>query len=119
MMRLFLTEQRPAIPGVVFSINIPKASEAEIGGVTVGEMGECYLRFAYEESQEEGEIRGFSPRLALEINLTDGSDTEVFMRDIITITPLQFDWTAHSAMDQLKGWELSHEVPRQDGTPAN
>ena len=29
---------------------------------------------------------------------------------MISITPLMFDWTAHSTVEELKGWGLSHEI---------
>ncbi len=104
--------QRPAMPGVVLSINIPRASEAEIAGVTVAKMGGSYLRFAYEELEAGPDGRRFGPRIGLETSFPDESDTEAYMRDMITITPLLFDWTAYSAMDQLRGWSLSHQVGR-------
>lgn len=104
--------QRPAMPGIVFSINIPKASEAEIAGVTVAKMGGIHLRFAYQELQGENDDRRFRPRIGRETNFPEGSDTEAFMRNMITVTPLRFDWTAHSVLDRLKGWGLSHKISR-------
>ena len=104
--------QRPPMPGIVLSINIPKASEAEIAGVTVAKMGGSYLQFAYEELQNGRDDRRFRPRIGLETNFPDESDTEAFMRDMITVTPLLFDWTAYSVLDQFRGWALSHEVAR-------
>ena len=32
------------------------------------------------------------------------------MRDMITVTPFLFDWTAHAIVDELQGWGLSHEI---------
>ncbi len=105
--------QHPQMPGIVLSINIPKASEAEIAGVTIAKMGGSYLQFAYEELQDGRDDRRFRPRIGRpETNFPDESDTEAFMRDMITVTPLLFDWTAYSVLDQLRGWGLSHEVAR-------
>jgi 5'-nucleotidase len=104
--------QRPAMPGTVFSINIPRATEAEIAGVTVAKMGGIHLQVAFEELQDGRDDRRFRPRIGLETNFPDESDTEAFMRDMITVTPLLFDWTAYSVLDQLRGWALSHEVAR-------
>jgi 5'-nucleotidase len=104
--------QRPAMPGIVFSINIPRAYEAEIAGVTVAKMGGIHLQFAYEELQDGSDDRRFRPRIGPETNFPDESDTEAFMRDMITVTPLQFDWTAYSVLDRLRGWALSHRVTR-------
>ncbi len=105
-------KQRPAMPGVVLSVNIPKATEAEIEGVTVAKMGGSYLRFGYEETQDGAEGRRFQPRLELETSFPEASDSDAYMRDAITVTPLLFDWTAYSALDELRGWSLSHVVQR-------
>jgi 5'-nucleotidase len=107
--------QRPAMPGIVFSINIPRATEAETAGVTFAKMGGIHLQFAYEELPAEGDARRFRPRISLETDYPAESDTEAFMGGMITITPLQFDWTAYSVMDQLKGWGVSHEVGGSGG----
>ena len=66
----------------------------------------------FEELPERGGDRRFRPRIGFETEFPDESDTEAFMRDRITITPLLFDWTAYSVLDQLRGWALSHEVAR-------
>jgi 5'-nucleotidase len=98
--------QRPAMPGVVFSINIPRATETETAGVTIAKMGGSHLRFAYEEIQEGPDGRHFRPRIGSETSFPAESDTEAFMRDLITITPLAFDWTAYAALNQLKEWSV-------------
>lgn len=102
--------RRPAMPGIVLSINIPKASEVDIAGVTIAKMGGSYLRFAYDELPDGSDGRRFRPRIGLETRFPEESDTEAYMRDRITITPLLFDWTAYSVLDQLRGWSLSHEL---------
>ncbi len=103
---------RPALPGIVFSINIPKATEAEIGGVTLAKMGGNYLRIGYEEVQDVGEGRLFRPSIGLETTFPEETDTDGFMHDMITITPLAFDWTAYGVLDDVRGWGLSHKVTR-------
>ena len=105
-------KQRSSMPGVVFSINVPKATEEEIAGVAVEKMGGIHLRFAYEESQTGPEKRTFRPRIGLATDAPDGTDTDAFMSDMITITPLLFDWTAYPALDEVKGWSLSHVIAR-------
>jgi 5'-nucleotidase len=103
-------KQHPVMPGIVLSVNIPKATEEEIAGVVVAKMGECYLDFAYEELEDEQGERRFRPRITFETDISKQTDTAAYMDAKITVTPLQFDWTAYSAMDQLKGWTLSHEI---------
>jgi 5'-nucleotidase len=103
-------KQRPALPGIVLSINIPKATEEETTGVAVAKMGESYLDIAFQELEGEQDERRFRPKITLETNISKETDTAAYMDAMITVTPLQFDWTAYSAMDQLKEWTLSHEV---------
>ena len=67
---------------------------------------------AYEELQDGRDDRRFRPRIGLETNFPDESDTEAFMRDMITVTPLSFDWTAYPVLDKLGGWNLSHDLTR-------
>ena len=98
--------------GIVFSINIPKATQAEIAGVTVAKMGGSEYLFAYEEIEEGADGRIFLPRIGFASEFPAESDSEAYSRDMITITPLLFDWTAYSVMDQLKEWGLSHEIGR-------
>ena len=84
-----------------------------IGGVTIAKMGGSIFKFEFEELQDGGDGRRFRPKIGrVETEFLDGSDTEAYMRDMITVTPLQFDWTAYPAMDQLREWELSHQVVR-------
>ena len=107
------------MPGIVLAINIPRAAEEEIAGVSVAKMGGIHLRFAYEEiggeSDDGSGTRLFRPRIGRETDFPDESDTAAFMRDRITITPLEFDWTAHSVLDQLRGWNLSQLVTASGG----
>ena len=105
-------KQRSTTPGIVFSINIPKSTEAETAGVAVAPMAGIHLTFAYEELERDPEGRRFRPRIGLATEAPAGGDTEAFMRDMITVTPLQFDWTAYSTLDDLGSWGLSHQVAR-------
>lgn len=103
--------QHPAMPGIVFSINIPRAIEAETAGVVVARMGGSQLTFGFDETVADG-ARTFRPRLGFASGAPAETDTDAFLRGMITITPLQFDWTAYSALETLKGWGLSQKVAR-------
>lgn len=105
-------KQRPALPGVVLSINLPRATEEETSGVLVAPMGNNYLTFAYQEQEPGADGRRFRPRIGLATSFADGSDTEAFMNGMITITPLRFDWTAHDMIEQLRQWGVTHELSR-------
>jgi 5'-nucleotidase len=105
-------KRRPATPGIVYSINLPKATEAETAGVTVAGMGGAHFTFGYQEVEGGEGPRRFRPRIALSTTAPAGSDTEAYLRNHISITPIGFDWTARAMIDQLKGWGLTASVPR-------
>lgn len=105
-------KRHPPVPGTVFSVNIPRATEAETAGVAVAPMGGIHLRFGFEEVPGESGNRRFSPRIGQETDFPEGSDSEALAQDMITITPLSFDWTSYSMIDELTSWGLSHEIGR-------
>lgn len=99
-------------PGVVYSINIPHASEAEISGVDVRKMGGSPFGIGFQEVESEAPVQRFRPRFGPPTAGPSGSDTEGYLEDMITITPLRFDWTAHPLIDELKAWMPSHRLGR-------
>ena len=103
---------KPAAPGVVFNVNIPNADASQITGVTVAPMGGITYTFGYEESEGEAGTRQFRSQIGLADSAPAGSDTEAFMAGQITIAPLLFDWTAHSVLENLREWNLDHNVDR-------
>ena len=104
-----LKEHQP-MPGVIFSINIPSASESDIRGVEVRKMAGTFLRIGYREVENAGAERLFRPQISLETEYPAGGDTEGFMNNMITITPLRFDWTAYSVIDELRSWQLGPKL---------
>ncbi len=110
----FIEEMRrhPAMPGVVFSINIPRTTEAETAGVVIAPMGGSHLRLGYEEVEPGDDGRRFRPQIGREESPPAGSDTASYLQDMITITPLLFDWTAREVVEQMQGWSLRHDIAR-------
>ncbi len=113
-------KQEPEMGGVVLSINIPRSTEEQITGVSIARMGGIHLSFDYDELESAGPERSFRPRIGLTTSGPAESDTEAFLADRISITPLQFDWTAYPMIDRLRAWGLSHkpaakEVARASG----
>ncbi|NKB87795.1 MAG: 5'/3'-nucleotidase SurE [Acidobacteria bacterium] len=103
---------KPATPGVVFNVNVPTSDATAIEGITVAPMGGFSYVLGYEEVEGEGAARRFDASISLATEAPAGSDTEAFMGNHITITPLVFDWTAHSLLDGMRAWSLDHEVGR-------
>lgn len=107
--RSFVEElkERPARPGVVFSINIPQPTVGATRGVRVVPMGGAQLRFGFEVVGGDDVVRRYRPQIGLETTAPPGSDTAAFLEDFITITPLQFDWTATYVVGEISTWHIS------------
>ena len=93
--------------GVILNVNFPKLSKEEIKGVKI-------CRQAKAMWQEEFDIRT-NPQgkeyywlTGKFVNLDKGTDTDEWALEngYISIVPVQFDLTAHHAMQQLNSWEL-------------
>jgi 5'/3'-nucleotidase len=105
----FVEEMRThePVPGVVFSINLPRGTAGGSAGVAVAPMGGIHLTFAYDEGPATDGARVFRPRIAPANEAPVGSDTEAYFQGKITITPLAFDWTARDVLGRLRGWDLA------------
>ena len=112
----FVSELRLQGPetGIVYSLNFPVAAADGTRGITARPMGGSYFRVDYEEATEEpGEGvddaaggRRFRPVFGPPDAIPAGSDTEAHNEGLVTITPLRFDWTDLSAVEELAGWDL-------------
>lgn len=105
-----LREHAPR-PGIVFSINVPRTTEADTEGVLVTPMGGSYIEIGYDEVEAVDGERKFRPRFDNPRPYPEGSDSEAYTRGFITITPLRFDWTAHELVEDLREWGLTHHAP--------
>ena len=80
--------RRGPTPGIVYSINVPRSTEAETRGVAVRPMLGMQFTIGF---AEEGDGEDGSRRFRTEVGLTKeappGGDTEAFTDGWITITP--------------------------------
>jgi 5'-nucleotidase len=103
---------RAARPGIVYSINFPQATEAATAGVKVARMGGIQVKVGFVEQAAEEGVRRFLPQNTPETEFSENTDTAAFVENMITITPLRFDWTDYGALEDLATWSLDHEVGR-------
>ena len=95
------------LQGVVIAINIPSG---ELQGVAVRGMGDSYLKTdSYSLNQENGEEPYFEPERIRVESVNPSTDTYAYQQGYISVTPLKFDWTAYSVIDEINTWNL--ELP--------
>jgi 5'-nucleotidase len=105
----FVTRYQETTPphGVVIAINIPAG---ELQGVALRAMGDSYLKTAsYDMTQVDGGEPSFEPRRIRVDSANPVSDTYAYQKGYITVTPLKFDWTSYSVLNEMNKWNL--ELP--------
>ena len=91
--------------GVVMAVNIPRG---ELKGVAVRSMGDSYLKT--ESYSPKGDSEGgsyFEPERTIVQSTNESTDTYAYQNGFITITPLDFDWTAYSMIEDIETWDLA------------
>ncbi|HOB19519.1 MAG TPA: 5'/3'-nucleotidase SurE, partial [Candidatus Atribacteria bacterium] len=91
----------------LLNVNVPNASENDIKGFRVTHLGTRRYTKNYEMRKDPRGDTYFWLAGELNDELTDlGSDIEVTSNNYISITPLHFDLTSYSMMDELKQLKL-------------
>lgn len=91
--------------GVLFNVNIPALPHGEIKGITVTRQA----RSRWEESFVERLDPFNQPYYWLSghfVNLDEGQNTDLHAVEsgYVSLTPIQYDLTAHEKIDELKAW---------------
>ena len=90
--------------GVVMAVNIPRG---DLKGVAVRAMGDSYLKSESYIPSFDSEGRSYFEReRTIAQSTNDSTDTYAYQRGFITVTPLEFDWTAHSMIEDIETWGL-------------
>ena len=91
--------------GVVMAVNIPRG---EPKGVAVRSMGDSYLKTkSYSPGGDSEGGSFFEPERTIVQSTNDSTDTYAYQNGFITITPLDFDWTAYSMIEDIETWGLA------------
>jgi 5'-nucleotidase len=107
--------ERPLAEGTLLNINCPAVPLEELAGARVTRMGKRIYRDRLELTPAEDpdgrgrkryRIYGDDPSYHSE----DGTDFAAIDADTISVTPLHFDLTDKSGMEELEGWNLSDLV---------
>jgi 5'-nucleotidase len=92
-------------PGLVFNVNIPALSFEDIKGIEVTRLAHS----RWEESFVERTDPLNQPYYWLSgrfVNLDEGehTDLEAIEKGFVSLTPIQYDLTAHGFLTELRGW---------------
>ncbi len=93
--------------GVVLNVNIPKLPESEIKGIKV-----CRQADAHWEEKFDKRInpvgREYYWLTGEFVNKDEGEDTDewALQEGFVSVVPVQFDLTAHHAIQEIKSWDF-------------
>ena len=93
--------------GVVLNVNFPKLEEKEIKGIRICRQAKAVWMEKFDKRQTP-QGKDYYWLTGKFVNLDKGTDTDEWALEngYISIVPVQFDLTAHHAMQQLNSWEL-------------
>jgi len=93
--------------GVILNVNFPKLSKEEIKGVKICRQAKAMWQEEFDKrtNPQGKEYYWLTGKF---VNLDKGTDTDEWALEngYISIVPVQFDLTAHHAIQQLNSWEL-------------
>lgn len=95
--------------GVILNVNFPKLKEKEIKGIKVCRQAKAMWqeRFDKRQSPMGKDYYWLTGKF---VNLDNGEDTDEWALEhgYISVVPVQFDLTAHHAMQTLNTWNLNN-----------
>ena len=101
-----LANKLPA--GVVLNVNFPKLKENEIKGIKICRQAKAYYAQKFDKRQTPSG-KDYYWLTGKFTNEDQGEDTDEWALEngYISVVPVQFDLTAHHAMQQLNTWKLN------------
>lgn len=92
-------------PSVVININVPDLPEEEIKGVRFAKLGGRYYIDKFVQAEDGGYVlRGGPGEFE---TLGEDFDLRCVCENYAVITPLQFDFTEHRVLEEIKGWKIN------------
>lgn len=94
--------------GVILNVNFPKLKKKEIKGMKVCRQAKAMWMEEFDKRQNP-QGRDYYWLTGKFVNLDNGDDTDewALKHGYISIVPVQFDLTAHHAIQQLNSWNLN------------
>lgn len=96
--------------GVVLNVNIPKLKEKEIKGIKICRQAKAIWQEKFDKRQTP-QGRDYYWLTGEFVNHDKGNDTDEWAlhNGYISLVPVQFDLTAHHAIQQLNTWNLNEK----------
>jgi 5'-nucleotidase len=94
--------------GVILNVNFPKLKENEIKGIKICRQAKAMWQERFDKRQTPMG-KDYYWLTGKFVNLDKGEDTDEWALEhgYISVVPVQFDLTAHHAMQTLNGWKLN------------
>ena len=94
--------------GVVLNVNIPNLEEKDIKGIKVCRQAKANWEEKFDK-RKNPQGRDYYWLTGEFVNLDNGDDTDEWALEngYISVVPVQFDLTAHHAMQDLNSWKLN------------
>lgn len=96
--------------GVILNVNFPKLKEKDIKGIKVCRQAKAMWQERFDKRQTP-HGRDYYWLTGEFINMDNGEDTDEWALEhgYISVVPVQFDLTAHHAMQTLNSWKLNND----------
>ena len=94
--------------GVVLNVNIPNLAKKDIKGIKVCRQAKANWEEEFDK-RKNPQGREYYWLTGKFVNLDNGEDTDewALKNNYISVVPVQFDLTAHHAIQNLNTWELN------------
>jgi 5'-nucleotidase len=94
--------------GVILNVNFPKLKESEIKGIKICRQAKAMWQERFDKRQTPMG-KDYYWLTGKFVNLDNGEDTDEWAlgNGYISVVPVQFDLTAHHAMQTLNSWKLN------------
>jgi len=98
---------RKSLPkGTLLNVNIPAIAKNDIKGIKVCRQSSCVFQVAFDKRSDLRGIDYYWQGGNMDFSETDeNADIHALEKGYVTVTPIQYDLTNHSFLDDLKSWD--------------
>lgn len=94
-------------PRTLLNVNVPNLPLGQVRGFTVTRMGESRFVETFDRRTDpRGNVYYWMDGALEQSGETEGSDLDALQRGYVSLTPIWFDLTNHSALPVLQQWNL-------------